>query len=315
MQVDDRLDRLFQDAEKVRGMLDSYNLDNEEIELLLAMLENSSEDNNDIIEYLYNIDFDEVPVDIDTFIEHPDYLGGLLDKGDSVYPYWREKLRAIFSTKNKYQECIFSGSIGQGKSTIATIGMLYILHNLLCLRRPNTYYNLTKSSVIALAVLNITLDAAYGVGYRMLMDMLKESPWFLRHGKLKGSKGNEVYVPGKGIEIIVGSKPSHTIGRDVFCMVGDTEVLTDEGYFTLEDLDGRNDFRVATMNDEGEIQWNEHHIGSQLAGLVDELYDIELENGTIVTVTADHQFMTNRGWVEAKNLTEDDELVTFAEVR
>jgi pyruvate-formate lyase-activating enzyme len=41
----------------------------------------------------------------------------------------------------------------------------------------------------------------------------------------------------------------------------------------------------------------------------DELYVIEVDEQT-VTVTGEHPFYTkNRGWVEAKHLTEDDELL------
>ena len=41
----------------------------------------------------------------------------------------------------------------------------------------------------------------------------------------------------------------------------------------------------------------------------DELYVIEVD-GQTVTVTGEHPFYTrNRGWVEAKDLTEDDELL------
>lgn len=41
----------------------------------------------------------------------------------------------------------------------------------------------------------------------------------------------------------------------------------------------------------------------------DELYVIEVD-GQSVTVTGEHPFYTkNRGWVEAKHLTEDDELL------
>jgi len=41
----------------------------------------------------------------------------------------------------------------------------------------------------------------------------------------------------------------------------------------------------------------------------DELYVIEVDS-KIVTVTGEHPFYTkNRGWVEAKHLTEDDELL------
>jgi hypothetical protein len=42
--------------------------------------------------------------------------------------------------------------------------------------------------------------------------------------------------------------------------------------------------------------------------------EIELENGDILRLTADHEvFTTNRGWVEAQDLTEDDDIKELSE--
>jgi len=44
-----------------------------------------------------------------------------------------------------------------------------------------------------------------------------------------------------------------------------------------------------------------------------ECLELELENGKTITCTYDHKFYTsNRGWVEAQYLTEDDDIVDFA---
>lgn len=41
----------------------------------------------------------------------------------------------------------------------------------------------------------------------------------------------------------------------------------------------------------------------------EEIVELTLENGRIISCTQDHKFFTeNRGWVEAKNLTENDEI-------
>ena len=111
--------------------------------------------------------------------------------------------------------CGLSGAIGLGKSTIATIGLAYILYKLLCLKDPASYYRLTKGSKVAIAIFNITLDQGYGVGFAKLQAMLKQSEWFLQHGNLTGLK-TTTYHPGKNIEILVGAKMEHFIGRDIF---------------------------------------------------------------------------------------------------
>jgi hypothetical protein len=188
----------------------------EEIETFNLVLEEEQEGSSNVLSYIYGIDYEEIPVSIDEFIESDDFLGPQFDYGKNIYPFWREKLREIFDPCSEITEIILSGSIGQGKSTVAAVAMAYILHHILCLRQPQLYYNLAKNSYLALAFINLTLAAAYGIGYRKFMDILKESPWFVRNGSIKGRKGSEIYVPNRGIDILAGSKPSHTIGRDVF---------------------------------------------------------------------------------------------------
>lgn len=39
-----------------------------------------------------------------------------------------------------------------------------------------------------------------------------------------------------------------------------------------------------------------------------ELFVIELENGEILKCTPEHPFLTQRGWIEAKNLTDMDDI-------
>ena len=40
----------------------------------------------------------------------------------------------------------------------------------------------------------------------------------------------------------------------------------------------------------------------------EEIIDIELESGKIISCTCDHKILTNRGWIEAKNLTTEDNI-------
>lgn len=43
----------------------------------------------------------------------------------------------------------------------------------------------------------------------------------------------------------------------------------------------------------------------------DDLISIELEDGEVLKMTPEHPVFTKRGWVEAKNLLEDDEVITW----
>lgn len=170
------------------------------------------------LDELWEKDYEEMPVDIYTFITDKRFLGEtfVTEEGKVlVYPYWIEFLKKIFTPGCGIFECALSGAIGIGKSTIACIGLSYILHRLLCLKDPARFYKLTKGSRIGIALINLSMSASYGVGYAKLQSMLKLSPWFLERGELRGLK-DKTYYPGKNIDIVVGSKMEHFIGRDIF---------------------------------------------------------------------------------------------------
>lgn len=113
---------------------------------------------SETLDNLYYADYDEVPVDIDTFISDPEYFGAGTEEGNLIYPFWKKELRKIFAPGSKFFEICITGGIGLGKSTIAVIGLGYMLYKLLCLKNPQEYYGLTKSSIIGIAFFNITLD-------------------------------------------------------------------------------------------------------------------------------------------------------------
>lgn len=155
-----------------------------------------------------------------------DILVDDLSAGDSLMPYkgssvivtsieeLPEKENVYDITVDKYHtfatcsgiivnNCILTGGIGLGKTSIADIGLAYILYKLMCLKNPQEYYGLNSTATIAVAFFNITLSNSYGVAYGKMQDMLKNSPWFLEHGQVVGNQ-NLQYVPGKSIELIVG---------------------------------------------------------------------------------------------------------------
>ena len=170
---------------------------------------------------LYEADFEEIPVDIDTFIESEHYAGWFTNNGKDVYPYWRNELRNIFSDPHKtYQEVAFTGAIGTGKSTAAMLGLSYVLYRLMCLKDPHEYYRLQKGSPIYIVFFNITLELSQGVAYTKFQGILQNSPWFIERGQIVGRKYLE-YIPNKPIRFTIGSQMEHSLGRDVFAGIMD----------------------------------------------------------------------------------------------
>lgn len=175
---------------------------------------------NTMEELLYE-DYEELPVDIDTFLYDPRYLGkGLIDTDGrkTVYPYWVDTLKKIFPDPFKpaqYNTLALTGAIGLGKSFEAVLCGLYELHRMLCLKDPYLYYGLQPIDKITFALMNITLEAAKGVAWDKFQQLAQSSEWFMTHGTVSKSSV-PVWTPGKKIELICGSQSRHIIGRAVF---------------------------------------------------------------------------------------------------
>ena len=191
----------------------------QEREIALKALKELSEGKSNILNDLKYADFDEIPVDIDTFLHDKNYLGnGLYDGGKfTVFPYWVDTLKKIFPD-NLTTTCntlVLTGGIGLGKSFMAVLCMLYLLHRMLCLKDPYNYYGLQPIDKISFALINVTLDAAKGVAWDKLQQLVQTSPWFMSHGTVSG-RSDLVWSPNKRIELIIGSNNNAVIGRALF---------------------------------------------------------------------------------------------------
>ena len=254
-----------------------------------------------------DIDYDEVPVDIDTFIDSPDYAGWFTGNGKNIYTFWRNKLREIFNGGENYTEIVFTGGIGTGKSHIAVLSLAYCLYKLMCLKDPYSYFNLAKGSFIYIVFFNATLQLSQGVAYSKFQSLLLNSPWFMAHGKMSGTKYLE-YIPDKPIRFTVGSQMEHSIGKDIACMTGDTIIFTIDGCKTLESLNGKS-IKVYTKCNDGNIRLSEKEVEIVKTKSINEIYEIELEDGTILKCTHDHKLKLKSGeYIEAQDLKENMEL-------
>ena len=166
-------------------------------------------------------DYEEIPVDIETFLREPKFLGkGLIDDEGrfTVFPYWVELLKKIYPDPFKPATCntlALTGSIGIGKSFVAVLIGLYELYRMMCLKDPYVYYGLQPIDKITFAFMNITLDASKGVAWDKMQQLLQTSEWFMDKGKVSGTV-NELWSPPKGIELVAGSLSRHIIGRAVY---------------------------------------------------------------------------------------------------
>lgn len=167
--------------------------------------------------------WDEIPVDINTFIDSEKYMRNYFypdNKACIVYPRWRKELRLIFENPYKYSEVCFTGGIGLGKSEAGKLGMCYLLYRLMCLKNPQLFYNKPAGKSINLFFFNNTKELAEKVLLQPFIDMVITSPWFLERGKIVGREHIR-YIPYKNIRIEAGSRDNHALGQDTYAALID----------------------------------------------------------------------------------------------
>lgn len=99
------------------------------------------------------------------------------------------------------------------------------------------------------------------------------------------------------------------------CVHEDTIILTNEGDMTIKQIVENPEIwkrlRIVGRDISGELSYDvmtELHHGMKNEGDKSWL-EITLENGSTIKLTEDHEVhTTNRGWVQAKDLTEDDDV-------
>ena len=108
------------------------------------------------------------------------------------------------------------------------------------------------------------------------------------------------------------------------CMVPETQIKTSLGNKSLEEIFILNGYNLADFKDSDGLflpvnekifvfdENNDYQLISNLfVNGEAETVSIEMDDGNTVEVTPNHKFKTVNGWVEAKNLTEKDEIVSF----
>lgn len=127
-------------------------------------------------------DFKERPASVVEFLG-PDYLN--IAKG--VREGVKECLVAIFGEEpnvfnlSSVQRAMFTGAIGIGKTTFASIALPYMVHWVLCLKDPQGYFELLPGSRIAFMQMSTSEKQAKEVLFGDIFARIKHSPWFKDH--------------------------------------------------------------------------------------------------------------------------------------
>ncbi len=97
------------------------------------------------------------------------------------------------------------------------------------------------------------------------------------------------------------------------CFDGDSKVLTPEGYVPIKNLkpgDKVINYSESTKEFKQDVVVKQHV--NLTNSYTEKMYELEFDNGSIIKVTGNHKFMTNKGWCRADELTEDHEIINLS---
>jgi hypothetical protein len=148
---------------------------------------------DDFLEALQDNPFEELPVDVVTFVTSAEFLGqpelsemqyetvkamSQILKQPELSLIYGDTEGARYYKKYTKNEIILQWGKGSGKDFTSTVAVAYIVYVLLCLKDPARYYG--KPPGDAIDIINIAINAqqAKNVFFKGLKVKVERSPWF-----------------------------------------------------------------------------------------------------------------------------------------
>ena len=194
--------------EEFLPLLKTLHTQEEEIELLSTLWEIFEESSYEKYESYLKADYEHTPVDMQTFIESPEYLGygKVGGGGQQIFPRLLADACELFAPDSHYAEAIFTGGIGWGKSFLARVAILRMLYELSCLHAPQLFHRLEGQSTIAFINMSLTLTQAMRGVYDEVRKKVRMSPYFRNHFQPDPKVESELRFP-KNILYIATTNP------------------------------------------------------------------------------------------------------------
>jgi hypothetical protein len=188
--------------------------------------------------------FEERPATIREFVGK-DYL----NIEGKVRPAVMEELSTIIGKKVRsdritaFPRAMFTGAIGIGKTTVASIVLPYLAHWVLCLKDPQDFFDLLPGSRIAFMQMSTSEKQAKEVVFGDIKARILYSPWF---------QDKYPYDPN--------FKNQLRFSKDIWILPGDSEETTFEGYNILGGiLDEADSHKVTDSKDYAEEGYTTIH--------------------------------------------------------
>lgn len=159
--------------------------------------------------------YEERPVDIETFVNSESYLNAKDECWDSI----KGDLKGLFKGYDDpymewlFNEAAFDEGIGAGKSYKASVIITYLIYRILILKEPQKFLHLARNSGIYFINMSVRSEQAKKIVFGEIVSRVNNSPWFKNKGYLPSSDvKSELRFP-KNINVIPGnSKETFPLG-------------------------------------------------------------------------------------------------------
>lgn len=248
--------------------------------------------------------YHEEAVDVKKFIESPDYLG----MENVLYPKVMDEV--IEFNHGDYEEGVFTGGIGTGKTTVALISTCYQLYLLSLLKNPHKELSIAPSDEIVFIFQSLSASLSKAVDYERFREMTENSPYFREQFPFDTELSSMSKFPNRILVKPVSGESTAAIGQNVIggildeCLVGTSQIETPEGTRTI------------SLMVVGDKVYSYDQLGRLVEDTVVErkntgqniVYKIELRSGKTITCTENHPIATPQGWQDAGTLDIGDEV-------
>lgn len=276
--------------------------EHEKLQAIKVYLETIETGETKKYDLLWEADYIERPVSIQTFLTDKYYFGSI---GDDLWPCWHAELISLFGEPNTINEVIVSGAIGTGKTTFAVIALARKLYEILCLRSPSTFFGLSKDMTsLVFGLFNMTMKLSQNVHYAKIVSALNSSPYF-RYTATGNVEKLEEGKEGEGAILHMPNNIRFAFG----CLAGTTKIpLLDGTCVRIKDLVGHPEFWVYSYD----RRRRKIVPGKALAVYTGQknVLKVKLDNGKVVTASEDHKWLLHSGrYVKTRNLKPGDSLM------
>lgn len=159
---------------------------------------------DDFLDVLEDDEFEEMPVDLTTFITSPDYMNQprLSDKQfeyvelatniylpETNYKVYDKETADRLSRGMVNELCLLWGK-GSGKNHSTTLAFARIAYLLLCLREPASYYGKPPGNSIDMLNVAVNAQQAKNTFFKEFKNVIEGAPWF--RGRYTATRSGEI---------------------------------------------------------------------------------------------------------------------------